>query len=205
VRRSSDPAITVAALVPPGARPWSPAPETVTIRPFPPSAEEAIAAARRTSADVIAVMPEGSPRPDRLAELLALLGVPGTAIVAARQVGRRRVACSGWVRDWRGHPWDPWAGLSVDDPGYLNLALVPGPRQAPPPLGWVARRRDLLDAWEAAADEPGPWRLPVGLARLGREVVTTPTVSLPPLIAVPPAPPAELVALRTDWLELIGA
>lgn len=204
-RRAADPAMTVAALVPPGATPWLPATEALAIQPYPPRADEAIAAARRSAADAIAVMPPGLPRPDHLAELLALLAVPGTAIVAARHVGRRRVACSGWLRGWRGQAWDPWAGLAVDDPGYLNLALVPGPRQAPPPLGWVARRRDLLDAWEVAADAPGPWRLPVGLARLGREVVTTPMVSLRAVTAGPPAPPAELTAVRTDWLELIGA
>ena len=205
VRRAAAPGMTLAALVPPETMPRPLACETVTVDPFPPSAEAAIAAARRTSADVIAVMPPAWPRPEQLTELLALLAVPGTAVVAARQVGRRRVACSGWLRDARGRAWDPWAGLSADDPGYLNLALVPGPRQAPPPIGWLARRSDLLEAWEAAADEPGPWRLPIGFARLGREVVTTPTVSLQAVHSgLPPAPPADLPALQTDWLELIG-
>ena len=206
VRRRPDPGLSIAALLPPGTSPCRLATETVTVAPFPPSAEQVARLARGLTSEVVALLPPGWNHPTAFEELLALLGVPGTALVAARQCGGRRVTCSGWLVDSRGRAWDPMAGLSVFDPGYLNLALVPGPRHAPPPVGWVAWRRDLLDGWEAAADEPGPWRLPLGLARIGREVVATPTVSLELRDApVPPLPPSGLPACRVDWLEAIGA
>lgn len=206
VRRRPDAGLSIAALLPPGASPCRLATETVTVEPFPPSAEQVARLARGLTSEVVAVLPPGWNDPTAFDELLALLGVPGTALVAARHCAAGRVVCSGWLVDTRGAAWDPWAGLAADDPGYLNLGLVPGPRHAPPPIGWVAWRRDLLDGWEAAADEAGPWRLPLGLARLAREVVATPTVSLQiPDAPLPPPPPAGLPGCRVDWLEAIGA
>lgn len=206
VRRAPDPALAVTALAPPGAPPPPWAAETLAATRFPPSAEEVVGLARGAAGDVLAVLPPQFAGRAALDEMLALLGVPGTALVAARHCSGRRVACSGWLADARGVAWDPWAGLGAEDPGYLNLAQVPGPRLAPPPLGWLAWRRDLVDAWDAAADEPGPWRLPLGLVRLGREVVTTPTVNLQVRQpAAAPPPPPGLPGCRVDWLEEAGA
>ncbi len=138
-----------------------------------------VAAARNRTEEVIVVPPPGGMSAEQLAELLALLQVPGTAVAAGRLVVRRRVASSGWVVPEDGTPFDPWHGLHVSDPGYLNLALVPGRRLEPPPFGWAAWRNTLLEAWDAALDVGEPLRLAAGWARLGAEVVTTPDVSMP--------------------------
>ena len=116
---------------------------------------------------------------EQLDELLALLQVPGTAVAAGRLVVRRRVAASGWVVLEDGTPFDPWLGLHVSDPGYLNLALVPwsAPRAAPVRMGRLAERSP--GGMGRGPDVDEPWRLAAGWARLGAEVVTTPEVSLP--------------------------
>ena len=103
---------------------------------------------------------------------------------------------------------DPWAGLRLFDPGYLNLALLPGRRAVQPPSGWAAWREPLLEAWDAAEDVPDPWRLAVGWARLGLEVVATPEVSMPAepgAIVAPPGPaPEELPGTCHAGLALLG-
>jgi hypothetical protein len=174
----------------------------------PPGARiaDVIEAARASTADVVVVPPPGGLGGAALAELLALLNVPGTGIVAGRGLAATRVTASGWVAgDDRG-PRDPWAGLHEADPGYLNLALVPGPRALPPPVGWAAWRGPLLAAWDGAPDAQPEWRLAVGTARAGLEVVATPAAAF--ALAPPGAPrapaPASLPSRWTRWLDDLG-
>ncbi len=167
-----------------------------------------VAAARSSSADVVLPPPATGMMTEEVAELLSLLQVPGTALACARRVRGRRVEASGWVATDLGDIVDPWAGLDVSDPGYLNLGLVPGRRAVPPPSGWAAWRGSLLEAWNAAGDVPNPWRLPVGWARLELEVVATPRVSLPSASSEfhrPPAPaPEELPRSPVSELARLG-
>ena len=168
---------------------------------------ELIAAARESDAEIVVVSSAGGMTNAGLAELLALLQVPGTAIASGRCCTRRGVVTSsGWVATDAGNAWDPWAGLAAADPAYLNLALVPGRRALPAATGWAAWRDALLAGWEVAPDAAPPWRLAVGLARLGVEVVATPETTLP-LAApaeTPPAPPSELPRYRTRWVGGLG-
>ena len=127
-------------------------------------------ALRRCPAEVVVAPPPGGFAAAAAAELLALLQVPGTAIAAARAVRRGVVTGSGWVAADNGDARDPWAGLTAGDPGYLNLAAVPGPRALPPSAGWAAWREPLLRAWDAAPEVAEAWRLAAGLARLGLAV-----------------------------------
>ncbi|TAM49805.1 MAG: glycosyltransferase [Acidobacteria bacterium] len=167
-----------------------------------------VAAARKRKEEIIVLPPPGGMSAVQLAELLALLQVPGTAVAAGRLVARRRVAASGLTLLKDGAPSDPWSGLHMYDPGYLNLALVPGRRLLPPPFGWAAWRSTLLAAWDAAPDVEEPWRLAVGWARFGTEVVTTPDVTLPVAARCFPAPggaaPGELPRSATAGLALLG-
>lgn len=169
--------------------------------------EKLIEIARASSADVLVVPPpEGIP-PAALEEMLSLLQVPNTALVCARVCKGDTVVHSGWVVSETGTLRDPWLGLSREDPGYLNLAWVPGARLVPTPQGFVVWREAVLKAALAAEDAPGPWRLPLGWQRLGLEVVVTPTVSFelrerwqpPP----PPVPPGAPVHFRR-WLDDFG-
>ena len=209
VRRAADPRISCAVATADGlgsgppVRTSNPA-RRMAVEGDSPSA--LVAAARARTEEVIVCPPPGGVSAEQLDELLALLQVPGTAVAAGRLVTRRRVAASGWVLLEEGAPADPWLGLHVSDPGYLNLALVPGRRLAPPPFGWAAWRSTLLEAWDAAADVDEPWRLAAGWVRLGLEVVTTPDVTLPviarsfappdgPVPAGLPRPPAAGLAL----------
>jgi hypothetical protein len=165
----------------------------------------AVEAARRADADVVAAPPQGGWPPGALEELLALLQVPDTAVAAARRVARGRVAFSGWAVETPAGAFDPWSGLAADDPGYLNLARVPGPRALPGQCGWAAWRDQLVAAWDAAPDAPDPWRLAVGAARLGLETVVSPDASVrhapePP----PPPPPDGLPLYRTRWAAELG-
>jgi GT2 family glycosyltransferase len=140
------------------------------------------------------------------AELAALLAVPGTAVAAARRRRRHRVSSSGWLVGTGGRLLDPWEGLPIADPGYLNLALMPGRRLAPPDGGWMARADTLLAAWEAAPDAAPAWRLWQGLERLGLEVVTSPVATLEARTAhsCPSSPPAAPAMWQTAWLEGLG-
>lgn len=186
------------------------------------------AAVERAAAPVVVRWPHGAPSDDELAELLALLQVPQTAVVAPRLVNGLRVAASGWwLRDSTppvgGRPAvpssnspvaappagdleDPWRGLRLHDPGYLNLALVPGPRLALPDGAWVAWREAYLRGWEAGAGAADAWRVPLGLARGGLEVIVTPTVSVSGEATAPPAGkvPPELPQHGTCWLHRLG-
>lgn len=173
-----------------------------------PSDAALVAAARGSSDDVVLVPPATGMTFVEVAELLSLLQVPGTALAAARRVQGRRVTESGRVVTDGGDVVDPWAGLAVSDPGYLNLALLPGRRALPPPSGWAAWRSSLVAAWDAAPDVPESWRLPVGWARLGLEAVTTPNVSLgsaAPGFPLPRGPiPEELPRSPVSGLARLG-
>lgn len=180
--------------------------------------EEMVETVARAHSPVVVRWPAGTPPTTALEELLALLQVPETALVAPRLVSRGRVSGSGW---WLAdhspslrfpnapsptQPLDPWRGLSLDDPGYLNLAMVPGPRAAIAEVAWAGWRDSLLAAWADAEGVPSPWRLAAGLARAGQEVVTTPTVSLPYRAPAPPGapPPPGLPRHATVWLADLG-
>ena len=167
-----------------------------------------VAAVRRSGADVVIVPPATGLGADQVAELLALLQVPDTGAVCGRLVRGGRVASSGWVVTETGETRDPWAGLRLSDPGYLNLALLPGRRAVQPPCGWAAWREQLLAAWDAAEGVPDPWRLAVGWARLGLEVVATPEVSVAAEAAAisPPSgdPPDGLPRTRCAGLARLG-
>jgi hypothetical protein len=212
VRRKAEPglscAFAVAGTLGSGSATAMPQPaRAMAVGGVSPSA--LVAAARNRTEEVIVLAPPGGMSAEQLDELLALLQVPGTAVAAGRLVVRRRVAASGWVVLEDGTPFDPWLGLHIFDPGYLNLALVPGRRLAPPPFGWAAWRSTLLEAWDAAPDVDEPWRLTAGWARLGAEVVTTPDVSLPVTarsFAPPDRPvPAGLPRPATAGLALLAS
>jgi GT2 family glycosyltransferase len=159
----------------------------------------------RATSPLVGVPPPQGWSAEEVDELLALLLVPHTTLVAGRQVRRKQVAASGWVVADDGSLCDPWAGHAVNEFGYLNLDLVPGPRTVPPATGWIAWREALLAALEAAREAPEGWRLPLGLACLGMEVVTTPMASFeaaagPP--AAPPLPtPPRLASRWSRWLD----
>jgi hypothetical protein len=191
VRRRPEPGLAVARLEHPG--PWA--------------GEDLVDAVRRSDAEVVVVSPAGALAGAALDELLALLLVPGTAIASAPGVRRGRVACSGWVADDAGGLRDPWSGLATTDPGYLNLALVPGPRSLPSAAGWAAWRDRLLAGWDAAPDVPEAWRLAVGLVRLGLETVVAPGAAVAAVgpAAVPaPRPPVALPLYRCRWADELG-
>ena len=103
---------------------------------------------------------------------------------------------------------DPLRGMAARSPGYYNLALHTTPRLAPPPCGWVASREALLEAWDAVAGTPSPWRFWVGLQRLGLEVVSAP-VDLPagrvgaePMPALPEG--ATVAWSASEWVDRLG-
>ena len=207
VRRAADPGLGVALLAPEGA---GPAPggrvrEVLEVGPDP-GPEEMVEAVRKATAPVVARWPAGGPPARDLEELLSLLQVPGTALVAPRLVSGSRVAASGWWLRDDGRLEDPWQGLRLYDPGYLNLALVPGPRLLPPGAAWVARRDSLLAAWDLGEDAGPSWRLAAGLARLGQETVVTPAVSLAGAATEPPSgePPEGLERHGSRWLDRLG-
>ena len=211
VRRPADPDISLAVAVrdaaafdPAGWGPWRARP--VAIADLGPAA--LAAAATSCGEDVLVVPPPTGMGADAVAELLALLQVPRTGAAAGRLVTGARVAASGWVASENGQAIDPWAGMSVHDPGYLNLALLPSRRLAPPPAGWVAWRVPLLAAWDAAAEVEETWRLAAGWMRLGLEVVTTPDVDLPcaslPAAFRPGPAPEELPHARVAALARLG-
>ncbi len=170
--------------------------------------ESLVALARRAAGEFLVVAPRGGFPSHGLEELLALLQVPGTALAAARWVTGNRVEASGWVATDRGEMWDPWRHLAARDPGYLNLAMVPGARLVPPPLGFAARCESVVAGWDAAPDVGPAWRLPVGWARLGLESVTSPLVDLrraPRAFGAPPLPlPPGLPSVRLSWLVELG-
>lgn len=155
----------------------------------------------------VLVPPAGGLASRDVEELLALLQVPGTALAAGRAVRGHRVAASGLVLTTDGL-WDPWAGLALRDPGYLNLAAVPTPRAVPPRTGWAAQTASVAAALSAAADIPPAWRLAVGLCRLSLEAVSTPSVSCPVgLERLEPeagAPRLDCPVMRSAWLRYAG-
>lgn len=165
-----------------------------------------VEAVRRTDADVVFLAGPGPLDAAGRAELAALLRVPGTALVAARQRRGGRLQSSGCLAGSGGRLVDPWAGLATTDPGYLNLALLPGRRLAPPLGGWMARRDAILSGWDEAPDVPPEWRLWSGLDRLGLEVVTSPaaTVRAQTSRSCPSAPTEARVMWQTAWLEDLG-
>jgi hypothetical protein len=161
-----------------------------------------IESVRRSDAEVVVVTSGDGLTSTGLTELLALLQVPRTAVVSGRCARRGVVLSSGWVATEAGKALDPWAGLAVTDPAYLNLALIPGRRALPAATAWAGWRDLLVSGWEAAPEVVPSWRLGVGLARLGVEVVVTPETTVPLAAApaqVPPDPPAELPRYWTRW------
>jgi hypothetical protein len=207
LRRAADPLLAVALLADAsaGTAPGGRVREVLAVGPDPGPGELA-EAVRRIAAPVVVRWPGGAPPAEDLEELLALLQVPGTAVVAPRLVSGLRVAASGWWLRDDGRLEDPWRGLRRDDPGYLNLAMVPGPRLLPPGTAWVAWRDAFLAAWEQGEGTVPGWRLAAGLARLGREAIVTPTSSLEGTAAPPPEgePPEELTRHGSRWLDRFG-
>jgi hypothetical protein len=206
VRRAAAPDLRIAAIQRGGAGP--PADVCARIEEVTTLAADAdehavVAAVRRSVAPVVALLPERGLPPEDLEELLALLQVSGTAVAAPRLVDGHRVTASGWWACAGGGVTDPWAGLRLSEPGYLNLGLVPGPRLLPPRAAWVAWKEPFLAAWNAAGDVPTPWRLAVGCARAGLEVVTTPAASLPGSPEPPPPlpVPGDLPVHASRWLR----
>ncbi|MFN3414056.1 MAG: hypothetical protein ACK42L_08360 [Thermoanaerobaculum sp.] len=163
--------------------------------------------AQASKAEVLVVPPPQGFTKSELEELLSLLQVPKTALVCARACRGKTVLQSGWVASDTSSLRDPWKGLALNDPGYLNLAMVPGPRLVPTPQGFVVWREAVVAAMAAAEDVPAPWKLPLGWHRLGLEVVATPTVSYEAerLWSPPPPPaPAEAPVHMRRWLDEFG-
>ena len=177
-----------------------------TVAAAGPASAQLVAAVRSCAAEIVVVAPPGGLGGRALDELLALLQVPGTAVATARSIHRGVITSSGWVAGDDEVAGDPWAGLAAGDPGYLNLALVPGPRALPAVTGWAAWRDRLLAAWEIAPDAPEAWRLAVGMARLGLEVVAAPAASVASAQAAsaPSLPPGELPRYRRRWARELG-
>lgn len=147
---------------------------------------------RKAQHPVVAVLPPRGLPPSALERLLARLLLPGTLGVGGRCLKRRKIRGSGFLvspsQQWR----DPLAGLPVADPGYCNLGWLPQPRAVLLPWGFVAWREALEQGWRLAAEVPSPWRLTVGLARVGQECVTIPDVAFD---GPPPPPPDPLPKL----------
>lgn len=228
VRRAAAPGLGVSLLTEPGA-PVTPGGCIKEVLPVPAAAspEAVLSAVARSRSPVVVRWPHGTPAAADLDEVLALLQVPQTAMVAPRLVKGSRVAASGWwLRDtpppaaarWALAPSattgsstaaeleDPWRGLHVMDPGYLNLALVPGPRVVLPDTAWAAWRDCYRSAWETATGLPPSWRVPVGLLRAGQESVVTPNVVAYGEAPPPPRgqPPDELPRHGSPWLDRLG-
>lgn len=181
--------------------------EWVEVHPGLLAPEELAQVARASTAEVLVVPPPQGFSETELQELLSLLQVPKTALVCARACRGKTVLHSGWVASDTGELRDPWRGLDRNDPGYLNLAMVPGPRLVPTPQGFVVWRQAVVAAMAAAEDVPAPWKLPLGWHRLGLEVVATPTVSYEAgeIWAAPQAPlPAEAPVHMRRWLDEFG-
>ncbi|MBI1848754.1 MAG: glycosyltransferase [Planctomycetes bacterium] len=161
-------------------------------------------ALERAAHPVVFMAPDGPFDREQIEEVLALLMVPRTALVAGRQVKRGRVDCSGWVVTDRRTLHDPWKGLRRRDRGYLNSALSASPRFMPPLRGWAAWKNSVVEAWRRASGEPAGWRLATGFHRCGYEVVTTPRVEWhhaePTEPPSGPAPSDAPVRWR-DWME----
>lgn len=169
-----------------------------------PTLEQLMEMAQMSTADVLLVPPPEGFSPLQVEELLSLLHVPKTALVFARCCQGGTVVNSGWVVSETAALWDPWMGLACEDPGYLNLACVPGPRLVPLPQSLAVWRHAVLAAAAAAEDVPPPWQLPLGWHRLGLEVVVTPTVSVhlqKPWQPPPPPAPAEAPVHFRRWLD----
>lgn len=207
VRRSPAPNLEVSLLAAPGAavRPGGRIGEVLTLAGNA-SPEEIAATVRRARAPVVVHWGGGAPTGEELEEVLALLHVPDTAVVSPRLVKGGKVSASGWWVGRDGKLHDPWCGLRRADPGYLNLALVPGPRAALPGAAWAAWRESYLQAWESGAHTAADWRIPLGVARAGQELVVTPFVSMAGEPATPPAGrvPEELPRHGSPWLDLLG-
>ncbi len=207
LRRSPSPDLQVSLLAAPGApaRPGGRIGEVLTVATGA-SPEATEAAVRRARAPVVVHWGGGAPTGEELEEVLALLHVPDTAVVSPRLVKGGKVSASGWWVGRDGILQDPWRGLRHADPGYLNLALVPGPRAALPGKAWAAWRESYLQAWESGADAAADWRIPLGVARAGQELVVTPSVSVVGEAVSPPAeqPPEELPRHGSPWLDLLG-
>lgn len=168
-----------------------------------------IAALASCHSELVVVPPPGGIKKGQLDEMLGVLAVPGTAAVAGRFVRGGRIRESGVVVETGGHSEDPWVSLACADPGYLNLALLPGRRDLLPARGWLGWKHLLLAAWDAAKDQPpSPWRLAVGCARLGLELVTTPTVTFAAPSGAPRSlplgAPSELLPSRPQWPRQFG-
>ncbi len=210
VRRAPDPQLRLALVSPAGAAPGALPPDRSARLAVAGSSPAALViAARASDADVVLVPPPSGFSHSELAELLALLQVPGTAAASGWLVAGRRVVASGWVLGDDGALLDPWRGLRTSDPGYLNFALLPARRLVPPPSGWAAWRRELVAAWDEAGDVPEAWRLAAGWHRLGLDVVSSPDARWRRVGPGPrqpdDPPPTELPHVDVARLALIGA
>lgn len=207
VRRWADPDVGVSVLTPPGSGEVrsSRVVETIVLRKDE-NRRGLTEAVERAQAPAVVAAPPGGLSAEDVEELLALLQVPSTALVGGRAVSGHQVVCSGWWLREDGVLVDPWFGLDHRDPGYLNLAMVPGPRLVSAPLGWAAWRSDWLEGWRLGADLPAPWRLEGGLERAGCGVVTTPAVQWVGTATPkwPSHPPADLAARESLWLRELG-
>lgn len=154
--------------------------------------EEVIEAClQKAKQPVVAVLPPKGLDTVALENLVARLLLPGTAVVGGCYVAGNRVRASGFLvgndEIWR----DPLSGVHRRDPGYCNLAWLPQPRSLLLPWGFVGWRRDLQEGWRLGAGTPAPWRLTLGVAKLGKESVVLPQVrfSDPPPPLPKPQPP----------------
>jgi hypothetical protein len=154
---------------------WEPLrPLTAEVVPGGLDPETFLRSLARARAPVVVVAPPDGLSVEALEALVARLDVPATAVVSARLLRHGRVRHSGWAATPDGRLLDPWRGAAASSPGYYNWMLAPGSRLAPPPWGWVGRREALIQGLAAAPDVPAAWRLWVGLARLGLDVVCAP-------------------------------
>lgn len=158
-----------------------------------------------TETPLVSTMGPGLPH-EATRALVGLLQVPGTAMAWPRRRRGGRVSFSGWEADVHGALHDPLSGLALGDPGYLNLALMPGRRTVPPATGWIARRDDLIAMLDVTTDVESRWRPAVGLLRCGREGVVSPDVTISaPSPQSPPSPcPAELPRNWSSWAHQLG-
>lgn len=198
------PPLTVLLLPGEGPGPWPAAWQRVWVRE--PLAKNSWIEATEAAAHALLLRPTPGMTESHVHSLVARVLLPGTAAAAGRFVGRWRVRCSGWLADSQGRWRDPLARLSLTDPGYCNLALMPQPRTLLPPQGWVARRRVLREALEQASGVSGPWLASYALAQAAGEKVVVPEVSLPAKCTLtPPLPPGDLGEARWPfWAEELG-
>lgn len=187
----SDLSVTVIASQKLPSRKWS-RPHEVLVVSDSCDAAALEACLHKAKYDVVMVFPPEGLALEAMEHLVARLLIPGTAAAGARWVRGGRVLGSGFLVTPQGDWLDPLARLALNDPGYCNLTWLPQPRAVLLPWGFAAWRHLIQEGWNSVPEVPSPWRLTVGLAKLGSECVVIPEATF---ASAPPPLPGTLPVL----------